>query len=70
MLARDLGDGAVINGRHISAWIPRDEGIRRLEKLMSTVDMDQLEDVRLVTPSLEDVFMQTGKPSSVEDELR
>jgi ABC-2 type transport system ATP-binding protein len=67
VLARDLGEGAVINGRHVSAWIPRYEGIRRLEKLMSAVDMEQLEDVRLVTPSLEDVFMQTGRASLVED---
>jgi ABC-2 type transport system ATP-binding protein len=70
VLARDLGEGASVNGRHISAWIPRDDGIRRLEKLMSAVDMEQLEDVRLVTPTLEDVFMQTGRPLSVEDGIR
>jgi ABC-2 type transport system ATP-binding protein len=69
ILARDLAEGAIVRGRHISAWVPRDEALRRLEKLMSAVDMDGLEDVRLVTPTLEDVLLEGGR-SVPEDELR
>jgi ABC-2 type transport system ATP-binding protein len=70
VLARDLGDDAIVNGRYVSAWIPRDEGIRRLEKLMSAVDMEQLEDVRLVTPSLEDVFLEGERRLPVHEQMQ
>lgn len=69
ILARDLAQEAIVRGRHISAWVPRDEALRRLDKLMSAVDMDQLEDVRLVTPSLEDVLLEGGR-SLPEEELQ
>jgi ABC-2 type transport system ATP-binding protein len=69
ILGRDLADSAIVRGRHISAWVPRDEALRRLEKLMSAVDMDELEDVRLVTPTLEDVLLEEGR-SLPEEELR
>jgi ABC-type multidrug transport system ATPase subunit len=64
----DLGEEAIVRGRHISAWIPSDEAIRRLEKLMSAVDMGSLEDVRLVTPTLEDVFLEGGRSLPSEEE--
>jgi ABC-type multidrug transport system ATPase subunit len=63
----DLGDEAIVRGRHISAWVPTDEALRRLEKLMSAVDMNSLEDVRLVTPTLEDVFLEGGRALPSEE---
>jgi ABC-2 type transport system ATP-binding protein len=69
-VAEDLAEGAIVRGRHISAWVPRDEAIRRLEKFMSAVDMDALEDVRLVTPTLEDVFLEGGRELPVEEDIR
>jgi ABC-2 type transport system ATP-binding protein len=67
VIADDLAEGAIVRGRHISAWVPRDEAIRRLEKLMSAVDMEALEDVRLVTPTLEDVLLESGVALPAED---
>ncbi|MDP9224987.1 MAG: ABC transporter ATP-binding protein, partial [Actinomycetota bacterium] len=62
VLAGDLAAGALVQDRRISAWVPSDEAIRRLEKLMSAVDIEMLEDVRLVTPTLEDVYLEsTGR---------
>jgi ABC-2 type transport system ATP-binding protein len=61
VVAGDLADHALVNGRRISAWVPSDEAIRRLEKLMSAVDMEALEDVRLITPSLEDVYLESSR---------
>jgi ABC-2 type transport system ATP-binding protein len=69
-VAEDLAEGAIVRGRHISAWVPRDEAIRRLEKFMSAVEMDALEDVRLVTPTLEDVFLEDGRELPVEEDIR
>jgi ABC-2 type transport system ATP-binding protein len=68
VIAEDLAEGAIVRGRHISAWVPRDEAIRRLEKFMSAVDMDALEDVRLVTPTLEDVFLEDGRDLSIDED--
>jgi ABC-2 type transport system ATP-binding protein len=68
VIGDDLGEEAIVRGRHISASIPSDEAIRRLEKLMSAVDMSSLEDVRLVTPTLEDVFLEGGRASPSEEE--
>jgi ABC-2 type transport system ATP-binding protein len=67
VIADDLAEGAIVRGRHISAWVPRDEAVRRLEKLMSAVDMEALEDVRLVTPTLEDVLLESGMAVPAED---
>jgi ABC-2 type transport system ATP-binding protein len=69
VVAEDLAEGAIVRGRHISAWVPRDEAIRRLEKFMSAVDMDALEDVRLVTPTLEDVFLENGRELSLDEDI-
>jgi ABC-2 type transport system ATP-binding protein len=70
VIADDLAEGAIVRGRHISAWVPRDEAVRRLEKLMSAVDMDALEDVRLVTPTLEDVLLEGGITVPVDESYR
>jgi ABC-2 type transport system ATP-binding protein len=66
-LANDLGEGAVVRDRTMSAWVPSDEAIRRLEKLMSAVAMDSLEDVRLVTPTLEDVLLEDGRAEPADE---
>jgi ABC-2 type transport system ATP-binding protein len=68
VIGEDIGEEAIVRGRHISAWVSSDEAIRRLEKLMSAVDMDSLEDVRLVTPTLEDVFLEGGRALPSEEE--
>jgi ABC-2 type transport system ATP-binding protein len=70
VVARDL-PGAMVRGRHVTAWVPRDEAVRRLEKLTSAFDMDAFEDIRLVTPTLEDVVIEgIGAASPPEEALR
>jgi ABC-type multidrug transport system ATPase subunit len=53
-----LGAGARIDGRRVSAWVPADEAVTTLEKVMASAGSEALEDVRLVTPSLEDVYLE------------
>jgi len=56
-LAADLDAEARITGRRVSAWVPADEAMRRLEKITTVAGEGGLEDVRLVTPTLEDVYL-------------
>lgn len=55
-----LGPEAVVEGRRISSWVATDEAVRLLEKVISTFDPSAFEDVRLVTPSLEDVYLEVS----------
>ncbi|MGH2807105.1 MAG: ABC transporter ATP-binding protein [Actinomycetota bacterium] len=57
-IARVIGDGAKIDGRRVSGWVPADDAVRMLEKLTSSFTAETFEDVRLVTPSLEDVYLE------------
>ena len=59
-VATALGPNAVVEGRRISSWIATDEAVRLLEKVISTFDPSAFEDVRLVTPSLEDVYLEVS----------
>jgi ABC-2 type transport system ATP-binding protein len=56
-----MAQDARINDRRISAWVPADDAIRVLEKLMETYGPENLEDVHLVTPTLEDVYLDTDR---------
>lgn len=53
-----LGAAARVDGRRISSWVPADEAVVTLEKVMTSVGHDALEDVRLITPTLEDVYLE------------
>jgi len=57
VLAADLGGETRIRGRHVSAWVPAEDALRSLEKVMAAAGAEALEDVRLVTPTLEDVYL-------------
>ncbi len=48
---------AQVHGRRLTAWVPSDEAVSHLDKLMSSPAAGSLEDVRLVTPTLEDVYL-------------
>ena len=67
-VAAMMATDARIRERRVSAWVPADEAIRVLEKLMSTFGPENLEDVHLVTPTLEDVYLDTGGYSSFDEE--
>ena len=66
MLAADIAGEARVRGRHISAWVPADEAVRSLEKVMGAAGADALEDVHLITPTLEDVYLDIGGRSIEE----
>ena len=55
-----LGGAATIDGRRVSAWVAADEAIATLEKVMASAGAETFEDVRLVTPTLEDVYLQVS----------
>ncbi|MDQ3982029.1 MAG: ABC transporter ATP-binding protein [Actinomycetota bacterium] len=57
-----------IRGRHLSAWVPADDAIPSLEKVIAAAGLESLEDVRLVTPTLEDVYLEVGGHTFEEDE--
>ncbi|HVF53855.1 MAG TPA: ABC transporter ATP-binding protein [Actinomycetota bacterium] len=61
VIAADLGQDAQVQGRAIAAWVPADEALRTLEKVVSAAGLGSLEDVRLVTPTLEDVYLELGR---------
>jgi ABC-2 type transport system ATP-binding protein len=57
-----------IRGKHVSAWVPADEAIPSLEKVIAAAGLESLEDVRLVTPNLEDVYHEVGGRTFEEEE--
>ena len=64
-----LGPEAKVEGRRISTWVASDEAVQLLDKVVNAFGSGDLEDVRLVTPSLEDVYLEvSGK--HLEDEPR
>ena len=67
-LAGEIGGDTRVRGRHISAWVPADLAVRTLEKVMATAPPGTFEDVRLVTPTLEDVYLELGGRTMSEGE--
>ena len=66
ILAADIAGETRVRGRHISAWVPADEAVRSLEKVMGAAGSEALEDVHLITPTLEDVYLDIGGRSIEE----
>jgi ABC-type multidrug transport system ATPase subunit len=52
-----LGPGATVEGRRISGWVDADDALSALDKVLN---LGRLEDVRLVTPTLEDVYLSVS----------
>lgn len=65
-LADDIGGETIVRGRHVRAWVPADEAVGRLEKALAAAGPEALEDIRLVTPTLEDVYLEIGGRSLQE----
>lgn len=60
---------ARVRDRLVSAWVPAEDAVAMLEKVVSAAGLDALEDIRLVTPSLEDVYLEVaGHRLDSEDE--
>lgn len=65
-----LGPSVKIENRRISGWTPAEEAIRILEKVMASSGAEALEDARLVTPTLEDVYLDVSGHSLAAEEER
>ncbi|MDQ3916191.1 MAG: ABC transporter ATP-binding protein [Actinomycetota bacterium] len=57
-----------VRGNHLSAWVPAEDAIPALEKIIAAAGLESLEDVRLVTPTLEDVYLEVGGRTFEEEE--
>lgn len=56
-VANLIGVDAHLDGRRISAWVPAEEAVMLLDKVVTFAGPNGLEDVRLVSPTLEDVYV-------------
>jgi ABC-2 type transport system ATP-binding protein len=59
-----------VRGKHLSAWVPAEDAIPCLEKIIAAAGLDALEDVRLVSPTLEDVYLEVGGRTFAEEEMQ
>jgi ABC-2 type transport system ATP-binding protein len=66
LLAAELGGEAMVRGRRISAWVPAEVALPTLEKVMASAGADVFEDVRMITPTLEDVYLEASRHSMKE----
>ena len=58
-----------VRDRVVSAWVPAEDAVGMLEKVVSAAGHEALEDIRLVTPSLADVYLDVaGHHLSREDD--
>lgn len=67
-VASVLGPTTKVEGRRASGWTPAEDAIRILEKVTASYGPDALEDVRLVTPTLEDVYLEVSGHTLAEHE--
>jgi ABC-2 type transport system ATP-binding protein len=66
-----LGAQAKVEGRRVSGWTAAEDAIRTLEKVMASAGSDSFEDAHLVTPTLEDVYLEvSGHSLGVDEEAR
>ncbi|MGH2756559.1 MAG: ABC transporter ATP-binding protein [Actinomycetota bacterium] len=57
-IGRAISEERKVRGRRISAWVQAEDAVAMLEKIVSSYGLDTLEDIHLVTPTLEDVYME------------
>jgi ABC-2 type transport system ATP-binding protein len=59
-VAADIEGDTRVSGRAVSAWVPADVALTTLDKIVASAGLDAFEDVRLVTPTLMDVYLELG----------
>jgi ABC-2 type transport system ATP-binding protein len=62
-VAADIDGETHVSGRVVSAWVPAELALTTLEKLIASAGLDGFEDVGLITPTLEDVYLELGARS-------
>lgn len=67
-IAAMLGPSAQVQERRVSGWTPAEDALRVLEKIMASSGPQALEDARLVTPTLEDVYLAVSGHTLAEDD--
>lgn len=68
-IAGFLGPRATVDGRRVNGWVAADEALQTLEKILAAAGSDAFEDVRLVTPTLEDVYLERSGHLLGDDDL-
>lgn len=58
-----FSEGAHAEGTRVTGWVPAEDAIRTLEKITATVGLEKFDDVRLITPTLEDVYLNVAARS-------
>jgi ABC-type multidrug transport system ATPase subunit len=64
VVAADIDGETHVSGRVVSAWVPAELAVTVLEKVIASAGLDGFEDVRLITPTLEDVYLELGDRST------
>jgi ABC-2 type transport system ATP-binding protein len=62
-VAADIDGETRVSGRAVSAWVPAELALTTLEKVIASAGLEGFEDVRLITPTLEDVYLELGARS-------
>lgn len=59
-LLAGLGEAKPLSRQHWTVLCPRETARGAIDQVMSTIGLDRLDDFRILTPSLEDVYLQLG----------
>ncbi len=59
-LLESLGDARALSRQHWAVLCPRDEARSAIDQVLGEIGLERLEDFRILTPSLEDVYLQLG----------
>ena len=61
-----LGETRALTPQHWTILCQRDNMQHTIDKIMTTIGLDRLDDLRILTPSLEDVYLQLGGGTKLE----
>jgi ABC-type multidrug transport system ATPase subunit len=59
-LLKSLGDVQALTSQHWTVLCYRDSAREAIDRVLTQIGLDELEDFRILTPSLEDVYLQLG----------
>jgi ABC-2 type transport system ATP-binding protein len=60
-VAEDIEGDTRVTGRAVSAWVPAELALTALDKVVASAGLDCFEDIRLISPTLEDVYLELGR---------
>ena len=66
-LLASLGEARALTGRHWTVLCQRDAARAAIDRVLAEVGLERLDDFRILTPSLEDVYLQLGGGAKLDD---